>query len=159
MSTTHPSKAAAIAAAVAARLSTITRVNGYHTDAGLYIWRGRTALDADELPSITLFELEDLVEEQRITSASEPVAIDTNLLLPFVIEASTHCDPDHPNVAGHALIADIKRAIFSGDLSWGSLASHTRYTGRTLGPREGGADIVTVTVQIRIGYTEDLATA
>ncbi|MDX9717243.1 MAG: hypothetical protein RBT67_07710 [Thauera sp.] len=157
MSTT--SKAAAIAAAIAARLATITRANGYHTNAGLHVWRGRTAIDADELPSITLFEQEDQVEDQRITTATDPTAIDAHLLLPFVVEASTHCDPDHPNLAGHALVADIKRAIFSGDLTWGSLASHTRYIGRTLGPREGGADIVTVTVQIRIGYTENLATA
>src|SRR5690606_29110496 len=62
MSTT--SKAAAIAAAIAARLATITRANGYHTNAGLHVWRGRTAIDADELPSITLFEQEDQVEDQ-----------------------------------------------------------------------------------------------
>lgn len=159
MNTTPHSKAAAIAAAIAARLAVITRANGYHTNAGLHVWRGRTAVDANELPSITLFEQEDQVEDQRIISASEPTAIDANLLLPFVIEASIHCDPDHPNVDGHALVADIKRAIFAGDLTWGGLASHTRYIGRTIGPREGGADIVTVTVQIRIGYTEDLAKA
>lgn len=157
MNSSHPSKAAAIAAAVATRLSLVTRANGYHTDAGLHVWRGRTAIDANELPSITLFEQEDQVEEQRIIAASTPATIDTNLLLPFVIEASSQCDPDNPNIDGHTLVADIKRAIFSGDLTWGSLASHTRYIGRTIGPREGGEDIVTVTVQIRIGYTEDLA--
>lgn len=152
-----PSKAAHIAAAVATRLATITRANGYNTDAGLHVWRGRTAIDTAELPSLTLFEQEDQVEAQRIIDSPAPTSIDTNLLLPLIIEGSAVCDPDHPNVTGHALVADIKRALFSADLKWGGLATHTRYLGRTLGPREGGDDIVTVTVQIRIGYTEDLA--
>jgi hypothetical protein len=154
---TPPSKAAAIAAALADRLATIRIANGYHTDAGQTVWRGRTALDPDDLPSITLFEQEDLVESQRVMDSTAPTSIDCNILLPFAIEGSAWCDPDHPNLVGHALIADIKRALFNADLTFGGTASHTRYIGRTIGPREGGDHIVTVTVQIQIGSTENIA--
>lgn len=152
------SRADTIAAAVAARLAGITQANGYATDLGLHVSRGNLSVDPDKLPSCTLIEQEDQVESQRIDnrqSGADP--IDSHILLPFTIEATSLCDPDKPNVAGHALVADIKRAIFGGDLTWGSLASHTKYLGRTLGPRPEGANLVTATVQIRIGYTEDLA--
>lgn len=152
------SKADTIAAAVAARLAGITKANGYATDLGLYVSRGSLAVDADKLPACTLIEQEDQVESQRIIdrkSGADP--IDCHILMPFTIEATSLCDPDKPNIAGHALVADIKRAIFGGDLTWGGLASHTKYLGRTLGPRPEGANLVTATVQIRIGCNEDLA--
>lgn len=151
------SKANQIAAAVAARLENIRVANGYATDAGQKVFRGRAAIAPDSLPNVILFEAEDLVETQRVDYAQETLPIDANVLLPFVIEATGPCDADNPNVAGHALVADIKKAIFAGDLSWGGLATHTRYIGRTLGPREGGTNLVTVTVQIRVGYVENLA--
>lgn len=148
---TSPSKAAAIAAALAQRLESIRQANGYLTDAGAHVWHGRISIDPDNLPSITLHEDEDLVERQRAE------AIDAGILLPFVIEATSECDPDNPNLAGHELIADIKRAIFAGDVTWGGLAQKTLYTGRTVGPRPDGTNLVTVTVRLQIAMVENLA--
>jgi hypothetical protein len=148
---TAPSKAAGIADALAQRLKLIRKTAGYLTDAGLQVWQGRLTIDPDSLPSITIREDEDLVERQR------GQADDAAVLLPFVIEATSPCDADNPNLAGHVLIADIKRAIFSGDLTWGGLAQRTLYTGRTIGPRQDGSDLVTVTVKIQIAIVENLA--
>lgn len=153
------SKANDIAAAVATRLQGIAVASGFATDAGLYVHRGKLGLDADHLPAITVIEPEDNIETQRIddrTAWDGP--IDTNVLLPIIIEATGPCDADDPNVAGHALVADIKRAVFRGDLTWGGRATHTRYIGRTIAPRQDGTSLVTVTVQIHIGCVEDLAT-
>jgi hypothetical protein len=154
---TLPSKAARITAAIAARLAAIRVANGYLTDAGQYVWHGRQAIDPNTLPSTTLHEDEDLVERQRTGDQSSPATIDAGVLLPYIIEATDHCDPDNPNLTGHALVADIKRAIFADDLTWGGLAQKTLYTGRTLGPRPDGASMVTVTVRIQIAMAENLA--
>lgn len=154
---THPSTAAALAAALAARLETITRENGYHTDAGRRVWHGRLTINADDLPAITLFEREDEIESQRVSDSTGGKAIDANILLPYAIEATAPCDADHPARVGHALVADIKRCIFAGDLTWGGLARLTQYTGRTIAGREDGSNIVTVAVFVRIGIVENLA--
>ncbi|THF61396.1 hypothetical protein E6C76_20145 [Pseudothauera nasutitermitis] len=152
----HVSKAAAIAAAAADRLATITLANGYHTDAGQRIYRGRAVLDLEDLPAIVLYEEEDLVDRQRAGAAGQGEAVDIIIGLPFTIEATAACDPLHPNVTGHALVADIKRCLFSGDLLWGGLATGTLYVGRTLHPRDDGAGFVRATVQIRVTYSEFL---
>lgn len=154
---THSSTADAIAAALAARLETIRRDNGYHTDAGRHVWHGRLTIDPDNLPAITLFEREDEIESQRVNNSTGGVPVDANVLLPYAIEASAPCDADHPARAGRALVADIKRCIFGGDLTWGGLARLTQYTGRTIATREDGSNIVTVAVFVRIGIVENLA--
>ncbi|MCK9985688.1 MAG: hypothetical protein AzoDbin1_02160 [Azoarcus sp.] len=152
------SKADSIAAAVVNRLKTISLANGFGTDAGLNVYRGSLAIDPAKLPSTTLIEQEDQVEAQRVDDRADAAGtIDTDVLLPFVIETTGPCDPDNPNVAGHAFVRDIKRAVFGGDLTWGGLATHTRYVGRTIGPRADGTNLVTVTVQIRVGCVENLA--
>ncbi|WP_041646656.1 hypothetical protein [Aromatoleum aromaticum] len=149
------SKADTIAAAIATRLQTIRIANGYATDAGAAVYRGRTSFDAADVPCITIAEPEDEIEEQR----DHPDGDGADLIarLPFTIEAFAACNPDAPNVAGHQLVADIKRAIFSADITLGGLAVTLRYLGRTIAPREPGARIVTVAVKIRVGYTENLA--
>lgn len=154
---THSSAEDALAAALADRLKTITRENGYRTDAGRYVWHGRLTIDPDELPAITLFEREDEIENQRVNNSTGGESIDTNILLPYAIEASAPCDADHPARTGRALVADIKRCIFAGDLTWGGLARLTQYTGRTIAAREPGSNIVTVAVFVRIGIVENLA--
>lgn len=153
------SKAADIAAAVALRLAGISTANGYATNAGQQVRRNAASLDADLLPGINLVEDEDLVESQRITSRPEGESgpVEIAALLPLSIDAIGPCDPANPAIAGHALVADIKRAIFDGDLLWGGRATHTRYVGRTISPRLEGTSEVGVRVQIQIGYVEDLA--
>lgn len=153
------SKADTIAKALVARLQRIQIAAGYQTDAGAHVFRGLAALPDDALPGIIVTEAEDLVESQRVDgSGADAPVIDTHVLLPFVIEAFAECSAadQHAEVA-HALVADIKRAVFSGDLRWGDLAVLTRYVGRAFQPRQPGTSLVHVTVQIRIGMIEDLA--
>ena len=150
-------KANAIAQLIVQRLEHIQQANGYQTNAGLNAFRGRKAIPA--LPAVVLFEPEDLVESQAADGSGDAAgpAVNAALLLPFDIQALADCDPDVHMTTGHALVADIKRAIFGGDMRWGDLATHTRYLGRTIAPRADGDTTVSVTVQIRIGFVEDLA--
>lgn len=152
------SKANDIAAALAARLATIRTANGYATDAGQHVYRGAIGIAEENAPFSAIIEQEDQVEDQRIKDRSTGAdPIDADLLLPFDIVAFAPCDPDNPAIAGHALVADIKRAVFGGDLTWGGLATHTRYIGRSIPPRTAGSTLVEVRVSIRIGCVENLA--
>lgn len=144
------SKTNDIAAALQTRLETIRLANGYPLDLGANVYRGRAGIARCAIPALSLFELEDQVEEQKHDAI-------VHLLLPIVIEAVAPCSPDHPARAAHDCIAAIKRAIFSGDQTWGGLATHTRYIGRNITPPEPGTSIVTATVEIRIGCVENLA--
>lgn len=152
------SKANDIAAALAARLATIRTANGYATEAGQHVYRGAIGIAEEQAPFISIVEQEDQVEDQRIKDRSAGAdPIDADILLPFDIVAVGPCDPDNPSIAGHTLVADIKRAVFGGDLTWGGLATHTRYIGRSIPPRTAGSTLVEVRVSIRIGCVENLA--
>ena len=153
------SKAKTLSAAVAARLQTILTANGYTTDLGANVYRGQTAIPDDHLPAAVLVELEDEIETQAVThKTSTGAEVISNILLPLNIEIIAEAaDPHHPADTAHDYIADVKRAIFSGDLTWGKLATHTRYLGRNINPPEPGSNLITARVQIRIGYIEDLA--
>lgn len=152
------SKANDIAAALAARLATIRTANGYATEAGQHVYRGALGIPEEQAPFLAIVEQEDQVEGQRINNRSTGTdPIDTEILLPFDIVAVAPCNPDNPAIAGHALVADIKRAVFGGDLTWGGLATHTRYIGRSIPPRTAGSTLVEVRVSIRIGCVENLA--
>ena len=151
------SKAKDIAQRITERLSSIRSAAGYQTDAGLNVFRGRKAVP--ELPALILFEPEDLVEGQAADGSGSHAgsAVNAQILLPFDIQALAECDPAQHMTTGHALVADIKRALFGGDMRWGGLATHTRYIGRSIEPRTDGDTTVSVMVQIRVGVVEDLA--
>lgn len=141
------------------RLGAIRRVDGFATDAGLNVSRGRPAVAGGAEEALDVFELEDQIEKQRVdgSGASDCTAVDTDLLLPINIEGYAVVAADQHMEVGHALVSDIKRAVFGGDMTWGGLATHTHYIGRTIDRRAEGANAVTVLVQIRIGCVEDLA--
>lgn len=153
------SKANDIVKQLVERLGAIRRVDGFATDAGLNVSRGQPAVAGGADETLDVFELEDQIEKQRVdgSGASDCAAVDTDLLLPINIEGYAVVAAEQHMEVGHALVADIKRAIFSGDMTWGGLATHTRYIGRTIDRRAEGANAVTVLVQIRIGCVEDLA--
>lgn len=151
------SKANDIAQGIITRLSAITRADGYATDAGGSVYRGRKAVPA--VPALVLIEPEDLIESQALDGSSDPAGrvINAQIMLPFDIQGIASCEPDEHMSVGHALVADIKRAIFSSDLRFGGLATHTRYVGRVIDPRADGDTTVNVMVQIRVGIVENLA--
>jgi hypothetical protein len=76
----------------------------------------------------------------------------------YLIDGFDICDPDHPNDKAHAMIRDIKRAIWSGQdaMTWGGKVKRVSYVGRDIAPRLDGHALVQVRVTIFVEYVEDL---
>ena len=105
--------------ALRARLRQIRIADGYATDIGATVFRGRRAISPDHPPAARSSSTRTRSRKQSPGTGAihtAPVAFEA---LPVSIEAHAACDPDHPNVTAHAMVADIKRAIFGGDLTWG----------------------------------------
>jgi hypothetical protein len=139
-----------IAAELSARLAQITIANGYQTDIGLRIFDGRRSLDETQMPCVVLLEDDD-----------EPAGMQApngKASLPWLIEGHTVCDPDHPNVAGRKIVADLKKAVFSGDLTFGDQrAIACRYGGRSISPRQDGLALVSANIVVVIDIVENLS--
>lgn len=147
------SKAQDIALAISARLSLIDTTAGYNTDAGLTIFRGKAGLDEQDAPCIVLVELGDESQPKE-----GRLSVEHLVTLRFMAEGHATCDPDNPNDAAHALIADIKRALFGPrDPTLGGLSRALRYTGRVIDPRHAGALSVVAGVEFEVDHHEDLA--
>lgn len=147
-------------------LSTITVANGYQTDIGTRVFRGKWKHDEDAVPYSVVFEGEDDVPPGH--SNIRDVAVRQEFILAGYVE----CDPDDPNDAADAVIADIKRAVFTSDLVPAPPAAGNRgigvgrvkqvsYMGKKVGPRSDGAERAYVfgVVQISILFAEDLLDA
>lgn len=143
-----------IALAVSARLQTITVTNGYATDIGLKVMRGRKRLDPSQLPCAVLIERDDKPDKQ--SGQRDPSAKISQV---YVLEGHAACDADNPNDMGHMIIADIKKAIFSSKLTYGSGQQiyEVTYAGRTIAPREDGMAVVAAAVEISVDFVERLA--
>lgn len=141
--------AAEIAQALSTRLSVITKANGYATDCGVTVYRGRRRLDAEAPPCIVIAELEDTVLEQTMRGS-------LHLSQVYAIEAHAETDdPDNPNDICHQMLFDLKRAVFQPT----SLHTNVRkieYRGRTIGPRDEGTALVFASIRIAVDYTERL---
>lgn len=147
------SAALAITTALAIRLAAIKVANGYSTDLGLRVFRGRRRIDPKQMPCVVIVEMPDEVKQQQRTAARVTQKI--------VVEGHSQCDPDNPNDRGHEMIADIKRAVFEdAKLRYGDDAKQVvdlTYKGRFIAPREDGLDFVSSSVEINVEYVEDLA--
>ncbi|MCK2095229.1 hypothetical protein [Thauera aromatica] len=147
------STAKLIAQRLTARLQAITQANGYRSNLGQHVYRGRLAIDEDTPASVTIAELdEDGTQKPGRRSAL------CKLTQRYALEALAHCDPDHPNDAAHDLIHDIQRAIFGPlDPTLGGAAADLRYLTRRINPRDFGTTRVLASVEIEVDYVEDLA--
>lgn len=142
------SKANTIAAALASRLAQITTVAGYHTNAGAAVYRGKRQLPEDIADCITLFE----GEEDAQSPKGEPYTVIA--VQHFYAEGQAVCDPDNPDIAGHALVEDMQRALFTGDSKLdGLLSGPLTYTGRVIQPRMDGQNLVIVQIKLDATYT------
>lgn len=143
-----------IALAVSARLETITIANGFSTDIGLKVMRGRKRLDPSNLPCAVLIERDDKPEKQ--TGQRDP---SVKVAQVYILEGHAACDPENPNDMGHLIIADIKKAIFSSKLTYGNGQQiyEVIYAGRTIAPREDGMAVVAAAVEISVDFVERLA--
>ena len=147
------SKAHDLSLEVAARLALITTANGYATDIGVRVYRGRRFIDPSRdggmLPCVSIGEGDDNVIEYRPPMSAR-------IAQRYVCEAVVRCDPDYPNDAAHAVIADMKRALWRGDQTFGNRVRSLTYAGRSILPRADGADVVAAAVMFDVEFAEKL---
>lgn len=137
-----------IALKISDRLAAITIANGYATDIGLRVFRGRRRIDPDMVPCVVLIEGDDDVRSESLRSA--------NIGQQYFIEGHDACDPDNPNDKGHEILADLKKAVFSGDTTFGRSIRKIDYKGRRIVPREEGITSVAASIHIEAQFVEDL---
>jgi hypothetical protein len=149
------SKAKQLAAAIYDRISGITVANGYLTNIGQTVFRGKRTADEKDVPMSFIVEGDDEVLGQKSN--------EVRIAIPFAVEGHTTCDPDNPNDAVHDIVSDLKKAIFSGDRTFGGLVRATnsseplQYMGRTIGEREDGAKVVGAAILFKAEIVENLS--
>jgi hypothetical protein len=141
--------AKSIAATLTDRLAAITVANGYLTDIGTHVYRGRRTLDETMIPCVVVVEGADSVAEQIANKTARVVQR-------YDIEGHAECDPDNPNDKAHDIIFDLKRAIFSGDMTFGGPVRKVEYKGRAIVTREDGFNAVAAAVSIDMTFSENL---
>lgn len=149
------SKAKDLALVIEQRLAGIRTANGYLTDIGAKVFPGKLSLDPSMLPCVVLVEGDDDVLTQ--------VNMQCRVVLRFIAEGHASCDPERPYDKIHDIIADLKKAIFGGDVTFGGLVKPSvnntpglRYTGSGKGEPPDGAVNVTGSIQFECEVVEDL---
>lgn len=142
-------KAQQIEDAIVERLQAIN-FNGYNSNAGLYVYRGRTSFtESDDFPLLTV-----------VLGDSTYYDPDGNLLqatMPVSIGGVTDCDPNNPNLKGHWLLEDIKRAVLLDSDEGpplGGLAITVKPTGFAIGTREYGSRYVDAWLDLEVKFAE-----
>lgn len=142
------SAASAVAAEIYARATSVTTANGFATNVGARTFRGKRRIAEDDLPCLLVFEGKDKVDDQQ--------GIHVKVGQRFILEGHDYCDADNPNDKGHEIIADLKRAIFSGDITFGRTIRALSYKARTLGAREDGLAATFASIEIEVLFSENL---
>lgn len=144
-------QASALAAEIEARIERISIANGFNTDIGVRILRGRRRIDDDQVPSVVIAEGLD-------SPTPGPGRLPTAEVSQTYMLISYHeCDPDHPNDQAHLMIKDLKRAIFHDGVTLGGKVPRVKYAGRDIGPRADGVGIVCASIEIAVSFVEDLS--
>jgi len=152
------SRALDIVLALKARLQAIRVANGFITEAGFKVYLGRAFLDSEkDTPSLTLHEgrpqksgygfVENTSANPQIGGRMEPE---------YTVEGMVQCNGDEPYVAAHALLADIKRALFGTQDALPNTLSH-RLVGYGVMPHQPGSTSMTVLVVGAYQFVENFA--
>lgn len=140
-----------VANEIKVRIAGIRTVYGYETEIGRDVMMGRRKLPGDDRPPCTV------VLEGADDPKDHPARIPSVLVQQsYWIDGFDVCDPDNPNTKAHAMIRDIKRAIFQGDATLGGKVREVHYRGRDIGPRADGVSLVQARVIIDVEYVENL---
>ena len=145
-------KASDIAEYLTTLLVGVTIANGYHTDIGLRVFRGKRSKVEEQIPCAVLIEGEDHPGE---SAGRESIKI----VQDYVVGGYVACDPDNPNDAAHLVLKDIKKVLFQQGPRMGNRVTNISYSGRDIGPRPDGVAIVFAVVHISITFAETLADA
>lgn len=148
----------AIGAELATRLAARTVAQGAETDLGLRVFRGKRRVDDAQMPCSVVIEgssspIDDLNRAGEVLHSMD-----------IALHAYVPCDPDNPNVAAHAALRDLKRAVWPLvtteprriDTNLGRLASKLSFQGQDIAPRADGAGFVLAVLQISVEVSEDL---
>lgn len=142
-----------LATLVVARVKTISKANGFETDIGLQAFEGKLVIADEDVGegACTIVEGVDSVNDR-------PGRIPNNQIEQrFAVVAYVKCDPRYPNRAAHAVIRDIKRAIWSNkNATFDNQVLLVKYLGKDIGPRPDGVNIVLGLVEFSVTYVEDL---
>ena len=150
--TTPFTKSSDIAGYLTTLLSGITVANGYHTNIGLRVFRGKRSKVEEQVPCAIIIEGEDRPGE---SAGREAIKITQD----YVCGGYVECDPDNPNDAAHLVLKDIKRALFKDGARMGGRVANITYAGRDIGPRSDGVAIVFAVVHFNVTFAETLADA
>ncbi len=133
-------------------LAGITKANGYNTDIGMRVFRGRRKIDESHLPCAVIIEGED-----------EPGDVDNRMEVRitqrYVLGGYDVCDPDQPNDTAHLIIKDIKKAMWNRNTHGTNLGRRVRsfkYDGKDIGPRVDGEPVVFAVVHAKAVFAETL---
>lgn len=142
----------AIARHITGLMEGITKANGFETDIGTSVARGRRKIDDNQIPCAVIIEGEDSLGD---TAGRYSIRVTQS----YVLGGYSHCNPQHPNDTAHQIIRDIKRAVFTDTgpaNNWGGKVLKVEYRGRDIGPRADGVPIVFAIVHIDVTYAEDV---
>lgn len=149
-------KSADVAAEIKTRLQAILLSNGCETDIGSQVFMGRRKLpgEADDVPCTIVTEGDDTVDDTAGRRQTAQIKVRQN----YVIDGFDTCDANNPNDKAHAMIRDIKRAIFANNnrMLDGKVFS-VEYLGRDIGPRPDGVALVQARVMIAVTFAENLS--
>lgn len=144
-------------------LTGIRVANGYETDIGTSVYRGKRKIDDSAVPCAVLMEGEDNPGGTQGDASQQVVQS-------YVLGGYAKCDPDNPNDVAHQIIADLKKVVFTlvdptrqeqiqGTQTFGGKVKKVEYKGRDIGPRADGVDIVFAVIHIDVTFVEQLTAA
>lgn len=138
---------------LATRLGVVQVANGYNTDAGLRVFRGRRSFDASTvtLPVLSVWNPESEPDEMYHAERLDMTAS-------VVVEGFAVADVNAPNDTAQDLLGDIKQALFlhetTADQTVNGLAVQIRFRGEVTQVPEEGATVVSVLVRADVFYPE-----
>lgn len=155
-------RAREVAAHLSALLAGISQANGYETDLGTRVFRGKRKIDATAVPCAVMLEGDDTPGHVQ----GDSIVITQS----YVLGGYTACDPDNPNDAAHQIVSDLKKAVFeivdptkaesiNGTQTFGGRVKNVEYKGRDIGARTDGGAIVFAVIHIDVTFVEQMAKA
>ncbi len=150
--TTPFTKASDIAEYLTTLIQKIKIEDGFNTDIGLTVFRGRKKIDDTMVPCGVIIEGEDRPGENV---GREEIKITQD----YVLGGYVQCSADNPNDAAHLVIKDLKKVIFGQGPRLDGRVKSVSYEGRDIGPRADGVAIVFAVIHISIVFAETLADA
>ena len=141
-------------------LKCITKANGYETDIGLKVFRGKRKVDDRSVPCAVLLEGDDNVGGQQGDGGQV-------VTQSYVLGGYAPCDIDNPNDTAHQIISDLKRAVFQrvdltkvesiqGTTTFGGRVKNVAYAGRNIGPMGDSSAVVFGVIHIDVTFVEQL---